>query len=106
MEDCEEPEEEDELQAVARHFGKELDELSLEALIKLEQKRPEEEQEEQEEDGQKRKGPSLASILGRMPSAATLGLTETIGSCIGDGKENSECSLLIYLVLSYETLRF
>ncbi|XP_045918594.1 transcription factor IIIB 90 kDa subunit-like [Micropterus dolomieu] len=86
MEDCEEPEEEDELQAVARHFGKELDELSLEALIKLEQKRPEE---EQEEDGQKRKGPSLASILGRMPSAATLGLTETIGSCIGDGKENN-----------------
>ncbi|KAM3594011.1 uncharacterized protein V6R79_000624 [Siganus canaliculatus] len=88
------PEEEDELRAVAKHFGKDLEELTMEALIKLEQKGPwdEEEnqdQEEEEEDGApKRKAPSLASILGTMPSAATLGLNESISSCMGTGKEN------------------
>ncbi|XP_070698686.1 BRF1 general transcription factor IIIB subunit a [Pempheris klunzingeri] len=89
--DGEEPEEEDELQAVAKHFGRDLGELTLEALIKLEQRRPEEEEEdheEEEDDVPKRKGPTLASILGTMPSAATLGLTESIGKCVGDEKEN------------------
>ncbi|XP_037602957.1 transcription factor IIIB 90 kDa subunit-like [Sebastes umbrosus] len=88
--DCEEPGEEEELQAVAKHFGKDLDELTLEALIKLEQRRPEgeEENQDQEEDVPKRKAPSLESILGPMPTAATLGLPESIGDCIGDGKEN------------------
>ncbi|XP_042292829.1 transcription factor IIIB 90 kDa subunit-like [Thunnus maccoyii] len=83
--------EEDELQAVAKHFGKELGDLTLEALIKLEQKTPEEDEQEQqqeEEDIPKRKGPSLASILGTMPTAATLGLKESISNCIGDEKEN------------------
>ncbi|KAE8289441.1 Transcription factor IIIB 90 kDa subunit [Larimichthys crocea] len=90
MADCEEPEEEEELQAVAKHFGKDLDELTLEALIKLEQKTPEkgEENQELEEDVPKRKAPSLESILGTMPSAATLGLSESIGDCIGNEKEN------------------
>lgn len=89
-EDCEEPEEEDVLQAVAKHFGKELGELTLEALIKLEQKTPEggEEDQEQEDGIPKRKGPSLESILGTMPTAATLGLPESIGTCIGEEKEN------------------
>ncbi|KAA8589327.1 hypothetical protein FQN60_012692, partial [Etheostoma spectabile] len=86
--DCKEQEEEDVLQAVAKHFGKDLDELTLEALLKLERKRPEEEEENQEEDVPKRKAPSLASILGQMPTAATLGLPESIGKCFGDGKEN------------------
>ncbi|TKS86112.1 Transcription factor IIIB 90 kDa subunit [Collichthys lucidus] len=92
MADCEEPEEEEELQAVAKHFGKDLDELTLEALIKLEQKTPEkgEENQELEEDVPKRKAPSLESILGTMPSAATLGLSESIGDCIGNGKENGD----------------
>ncbi|XP_068573665.1 transcription factor IIIB 90 kDa subunit-like [Cebidichthys violaceus] len=88
--DCEEAEAEDEdvLQAVAKHFGKELGELTLEALMKLEQKRPDQEEEEenqdqdQEGDVPKRKAPSLQSILGAMPTAATLGLPEAIG----DGK--------------------
>ncbi|XP_039992438.1 BRF1 RNA polymerase III transcription initiation factor subunit a [Xiphias gladius] len=93
MEDDEEPEEVDELQAVAKHFGKDLGELTLEALIKLEQKRSGEEEEEEEEENQEgdvpqRKGPSLESILGTMPSAATLGLSESINNCIGDEKEN------------------
>ncbi|XP_074517117.1 BRF1 general transcription factor IIIB subunit a [Sebastes fasciatus] len=88
--DCEEPGEEEELQAVAKHFGKDLDELTVEALIKLEQRRPEgeEENQDQEADVPKRKAPSLESILGPMPTAATLGLPESIGDCIGDGKEN------------------
>nr|XP_015824509.2 transcription factor IIIB 90 kDa subunit isoform X2 [Nothobranchius furzeri] len=67
-----------ELQAVARHFGKELDEISLEALIKLEKKTPE----DLEEDFPRNKGPSLASILGKMPSSATLGLSASLGSCV------------------------
>lgn len=99
--DFDEPEEEDELQAVAKHFGKDLGELTLEALVKLEQKRPEQEEEnlEQEEHVPRRKGPSLASILGTMPSAATLGLSESISNCIGDKEENGE--YLFPLVLSY-----
>ncbi|XP_051813798.1 BRF1 RNA polymerase III transcription initiation factor subunit a isoform X2 [Acanthochromis polyacanthus] len=78
--DGEELEDNDELQAVAKHFGRDLEELTLEALIKLEQKRPEEEEEE-EEDVPRRKGPSLESILGPMPSSATLGLRESINTC-------------------------
>lgn len=107
MADDEEPEEEEELQAVAKHFGKEVDELTLEALIKLEQKTPEEEEEgkeeEEGEDGPKRKAPSLGFILGTMPSAATLGLQESISDCIGEEKENGERSLIFfygYLILS------
>ncbi|XP_034531273.1 transcription factor IIIB 90 kDa subunit-like [Notolabrus celidotus] len=89
IEDVEEPEEEDEIQAVAKHFGKELDEITLEALIKLEQIRPEDLEGSQElEDVPKRVGPSLASILGRMPTAATLGLNESITNCISNEKEN------------------
>lgn len=106
----EEPDEEDELQAVAKHFDKDLDELTLEALIKLEQKRPDEEGEDQEEEGvPKRQAPSLASILGTMPSAATLGLTESIGDCVGDEKENGECNhhiFYLYLFLQIGVLIF
>ncbi|XP_076604371.1 BRF1 general transcription factor IIIB subunit a [Chaetodon auriga] len=89
--DDEDPEEEDELQAVAKHFGKDLGELTLEALIRLEQKGPEEEEEEDQEleqDVPKRKAPSLAYILGTMPSAATLGINQSISDCIGEEKEN------------------
>lgn len=95
--DDEEPDEEDELQAVAKHFGKDLGELTLEALIRLEQKGPEEQEENQEleEDVPKRKAPSLESILGTMPTAATLGLNQSISDCIGEEKENGECTYLV-----------
>ncbi len=98
MADDEEPGEEEELQAVAKHFGKDLDELTLEALIKLEQKMPEE-VEEQGEDAPKRKGPSLGFILGTMPSAATLGLSESISDSVCDEKENGELFDLICFML-------
>ncbi|XP_029316218.1 BRF1 general transcription factor IIIB subunit a, partial [Cottoperca gobio] len=88
MEDCEELGDEDVLQAVAKHFGKELGELTLEALLKLEQQKPGQEEDDQDEDVPKRKAPSLASILGTMPTAATLGLSESISNYFGDGKEN------------------
>uniref|UniRef100_A0A665X637 B-related factor 1 n=1 Tax=Echeneis naucrates TaxID=173247 RepID=A0A665X637_ECHNA len=78
--DGEQQDEEDELRAVAKHFGKDLGELTLE----------EEEEEEEDGDVPKRKGPSLAYILGTMPSAATLGLPESITKCVGDEKENGE----------------
>ncbi|XP_036006428.1 BRF1 RNA polymerase III transcription initiation factor subunit a [Fundulus heteroclitus] len=83
----EESDESDELQAVAKHFGRDLNELTLEALIKLE-KEGSEEDEDQQENIPKRKGPSLASILGRMSSTATLGLSESIDQCVGDNTEN------------------
>ncbi|XP_059209803.1 transcription factor IIIB 90 kDa subunit-like [Centropristis striata] len=90
--DCEDSGEDDVLQAVAKHFGKDLEELTLEALIKLEQKKPDEEGEEEEEDQEgdvpKRKAPSLESILGSMPTAASLSLPQPADCCSGDGKEN------------------
>ncbi|XP_036065756.1 transcription factor IIIB 90 kDa subunit isoform X1 [Oryzias melastigma] len=77
----------EELRAVARHFDKDLDTLTVEALIKLEQETPQEENECGME-VPKRGGPSLASILGTMPSAATLGLPESISDCTGEEMEN------------------
>lgn len=108
MADDEEPEDEDELQAVAKHFGKDIEELTLEALIKLEQRRTEEEEEneEEEEDVPKRKGPSLESILGTMPSAATLGLSESLNSCMGEEKENGECTLVFKVITGCLTFLF
>lgn len=95
--DDEEPEEDEELQAVAKHFGKDLNEITLEALIKIEQKRTEDEGENQdqedEEDASKRKAPSLAFLLGSMPSSATLGLSESISSCVRNEKENGKSKL-------------
>uniref|UniRef100_M4AVM8 B-related factor 1 n=1 Tax=Xiphophorus maculatus TaxID=8083 RepID=M4AVM8_XIPMA len=82
----EEPNEGDELHAVAKHFGRELEELTLEALIKLEG--GELEEENQEENVPKRKGPSLASILGRMSSSSSQGLSETFSHSVGDDMEN------------------
>uniref|UniRef100_A0A8C7YKE7 Transcription factor IIIB 90 kDa subunit n=1 Tax=Oryzias sinensis TaxID=183150 RepID=A0A8C7YKE7_9TELE len=67
--------EDEELRAVARHFDKDLDTLTV----------------EENECGMKipeRGGPSLASILGTMPSAATLGLPESINKCTGEEREN------------------
>ncbi|KAM9777957.1 LOW QUALITY PROTEIN: transcription factor IIIB 90 kDa subunit-like [Neosynchiropus ocellatus] len=78
-----EPDEVDELNAVARHFGKDLSDLTVEALVELENKGAEEDQESVP--GKRR--PTLASILGPMPTAATLGLNESI--CNGtEEKEN------------------
>lgn len=87
----EEPEVEDELEAVAKHFGKELDDITLDALIKLEERSPEKDggsDDLSDPDEPKREAPSLASILGKMPSAATLGLKQSIGDCMGSMKEN------------------
>ncbi|KAM9354800.1 transcription factor IIIB 90 kDa subunit-like [Pholidichthys leucotaenia] len=85
--------EEDELQAVARHFDKDLSELTVEALIELERMRPEDEegdpdQEEEENEGvPKRKCPSLEFLLGRLPSSATLGISDSINNCITPGQQ-------------------
>ncbi|XP_061699233.1 transcription factor IIIB 90 kDa subunit-like isoform X2 [Syngnathoides biaculeatus] len=69
----------DVLAAVAKHFGKDLSELTLETLIQLEQ--GDGAAEDQDRDP-KRKGPTLASILGAsLPTAATLGLNDSVGSC-------------------------
>uniref|UniRef100_A0A8D3C0L6 B-related factor 1 n=1 Tax=Scophthalmus maximus TaxID=52904 RepID=A0A8D3C0L6_SCOMX len=80
----------------ASYVKEDMCELTMEALLKLERRGLEEEEEEPEEQEEggggvpKRKGPSLESILGPMPTASTLGLSESIGTCIGDGKENGE----------------
>lgn len=93
-----ESEEDHELEAVAKHFGKELSEITLEALIKLEQKEEGENEKLGDDDVPKRDAPSLASILGRMPSAATLGLNESISNCISNEKENGECSQMFNFI--------
>ncbi|XP_057715105.1 transcription factor IIIB 90 kDa subunit-like [Corythoichthys intestinalis] len=71
-------EEEDILKAVAKHFGKDVAELTLEKLIELETKGDTAENHQQES---QRKGPTLASILGTgLPTAATLGLDQAVES--------------------------
>lgn len=82
----EDSEEDDELRAIAKHFGKELSEISMEALIKLEKRRQEEEEDPQQ------KGPSLDFILGTMPSSATLGLSKTFSSCEDEANGEYICS--------------
>lgn len=96
----EEPEVDDELEAVAKHFGKELDDITLEALVKLEETSREKDggsDDLWDPDQPKREAPSLASILGKMPSAATLGLKQSIGDCMGSMKENGERSEILCL---------
>ncbi|XP_019734127.1 BRF1 general transcription factor IIIB subunit a [Hippocampus comes] len=92
-EDEKETEEEDDVvKAVAKHFGKDLAELTLEKLIELEQIGDGADDLERELRGPARKGPTLASILGAsLPTAATLGLRNSEGSrAKGEqGDENS-----------------
>ncbi|CAL8283414.1 unnamed protein product [Lota lota] len=90
--DGEEEQEEvdEELMAVAKHFGKELSSLTF---VELEKGGggEEEEEEEEEEDGAGvvgRRGPSLESILGPMPTAASLGLPDSIRPSGDAEKEN------------------
>lgn len=93
-------EEEDELQAVAKHFGKDLDELTLEALRKLEMPLDASQDGtgedelwndgENHEDIPRRNAPSLETILGPIRSAATLGLNESISDCIKDERKKGE----------------
>ncbi|KAM8833393.1 BRF1 general transcription factor IIIB subunit a isoform 1-T1 [Synchiropus picturatus] len=79
-----EPDELDELGAVARHFGKDLSELTVEALVELESRGEEGEGEEEAPGGSR---PALASILGPLPTAATLGLKQSVCSD-AEEKEN------------------
>ncbi|KAG7277721.1 hypothetical protein CRUP_023009 [Coryphaenoides rupestris] len=90
-EDGDEDEEEvdEELLAVAKHFGKELGELTIVGLPGMKRGGQEEEEEEEEEKCVGRKGPSLESILGTMPTAASLGLQDSIRAS-DDGEKNGE----------------
>ncbi|XP_055086871.1 transcription factor IIIB 90 kDa subunit-like [Periophthalmus magnuspinnatus] len=91
-------EEEDELQAVAKHFGRELDELTIEALRKLEQPldsapcgeeegAPERVGNQDQEGVPKRNAPTLEYILGPIRSTAALGLSQSISHCITEHKD-------------------
>uniref|UniRef100_A0A6Q2XZN3 Transcription factor IIIB 90 kDa subunit n=1 Tax=Esox lucius TaxID=8010 RepID=A0A6Q2XZN3_ESOLU len=71
--------EEEELKDVAEHLNRDL----CDQLIS-----GEEEEREGKEERPPRRGPSLASLLGPMPTAASLGLPESISKCIGEEKEN------------------
>lgn len=94
----EDSDEDEALRAIAKHFGKELSELSVEALINLEKMRPEEE----EEGAPQQKGPSLDFILGTMSSSAALGVSESFSSCLKKNEANGEsiCSTNHSLSLS------
>ncbi|KAL0969023.1 hypothetical protein UPYG_G00221680 [Umbra pygmaea] len=73
----EEEEEEEELKAVAQHINKDLVISGEEGDRGEQEKTP-------------RQGPSLASLLGPMPTAASLGLPESISKCIGETNEDDE----------------
>ncbi|XP_061889834.1 transcription factor IIIB 90 kDa subunit-like isoform X2 [Entelurus aequoreus] len=86
-EDDDDDEEDDVIRTVAKHFGKEMAELTMESLMDLEQSGVA--QEEEGEDAPKRKSPSLASILGMsMPTAASLALDESNGSSVQGAEDN------------------
>ncbi|XP_061843458.2 BRF1 general transcription factor IIIB subunit a [Nerophis lumbriciformis] len=88
MED-DDDEEDDVIRTVAKHFGKEMAELTMESLMDLEQSGVA--QEEEGEDAPKRKSPSLASILGMsMPTAASLALDESNGSSVQGAEDNGD----------------
>ncbi|XP_077477770.1 transcription factor IIIB 90 kDa subunit-like [Stigmatopora argus] len=81
-------EEEDILKAVAKHFGKDLAEITLETLIEMEKKG--EVAENYEQDHQ-RKGPTLASIFGTsQPTAATLSLNHAVERTEGEQDDDNE----------------
>lgn len=63
---------------MAQHLNKELCDQVISG----------EEDGEGQEERPPRRGPSLASLLGPMPTAASLGLPESISKCIGEEKEN------------------
>lgn len=81
----------------------ELDDLELEAAANhlnnnfyceiLDEKEDDEEEERTatEKDMSPVKRLPLASLLGPLPTAASLGLTDSIKECIADKKDNSEC---------------
>lgn len=82
----EEPEVDDELEAVAKHFGKELDDITLEALVELEE-RDRLEGKDAGSDQPKREAPSLATILG---------LKQSLDDCVGRVKEDGERRTMLF----------
>ncbi|XP_036431213.1 BRF1 RNA polymerase III transcription initiation factor subunit a [Colossoma macropomum] len=77
--DIDEEFEDEELQAVATHMNKSL----------CSDRQDSEEEEEREKDrGTPLKRPSLEVLLGPLPTAASLGLSESIDKCVGEEKEN------------------
>ncbi|XP_031436833.1 BRF1 RNA polymerase III transcription initiation factor subunit a isoform X2 [Clupea harengus] len=76
----EEPEEEAELREAARVL----------AMRQLTREEDEEEEEEEEEQAAPRRRPSVAALLGPLPTAASLGLQDSIDHCLGDEKENQD----------------
>lgn len=54
----------------------------------------EEEEERMDEQNTPFKRPSLEVLLGPLPTAASLGLSESIDKCIGEEKENENGELL------------
>ncbi|XP_077394078.1 BRF1 general transcription factor IIIB subunit a isoform X2 [Festucalex cinctus] len=85
-------EEDDVLKAVAKHFGKDVAELTLEKLIELEKMGHDAEDQDQDRQESKRTGPTLESILGAsLPTASTLGLDKSVESC-AKGLQEDETS--------------
>uniref|UniRef100_A0A8C7CWI2 Transcription factor IIIB 90 kDa subunit n=1 Tax=Oncorhynchus kisutch TaxID=8019 RepID=A0A8C7CWI2_ONCKI len=88
------PEEDEELEAVAQHLNQDF----LCQVIQGEQQGDERGGEGVTEEAPPphpppRGGPSLASILGPLPSAASLGLSESIHECIAEDKDSGDGEL-------------
>ncbi|KAJ7990944.1 hypothetical protein DPEC_G00292130 [Dallia pectoralis] len=75
---------EEELKAVAEHLNRDL----CDQVISGEAEEEEEMTEQVERPP--RRGPSLASLLGPMPTAASLGLPESISKCIEEKDDNGD----------------
>ncbi|XP_037394655.1 BRF1 RNA polymerase III transcription initiation factor subunit a [Pygocentrus nattereri] len=78
--DLDEECEDEELRAAASHMNKNLCGDS--------QTSEEEEEEREKDQGAPLKRPSLEVLLGPLPTAASLGLSESIDKCVGEEKEN------------------
>ncbi|XP_076151747.1 BRF1 general transcription factor IIIB subunit a [Alosa pseudoharengus] len=79
----EEPEDEAELREAARC-------LAMRQLTRESGDEDEEDEEEEEERAAPLRRPSVAALLGPLPTAASLGLQDSISKCLGDEKENEE----------------
>lgn len=84
---CDGDDMDEELQAAASHLNKGLSSINDE---------DEGDEEEHDKVGEEKrdtrmKRPSLEVLLGPLPTAASLGLSNSINMCVGEEKENGEC---------------
>lgn len=100
--DPDEEGEDADLRAAASHLNK-----SLPGISDGEEQSDEERQEVREEERDSRaKRPSLEALLGPLPTAASLGLSDSIHKCVGEEKENEKGEERRLIVHALHTAQF